>query len=269
MAESAHDDRVAGGGRPSSARWRSTLLLGLPAIVMVVAALLISVYERTALLATEGVVTLDAARAEIDVDGRHVVETVRLPYAWDRHHPGRPGRATFTLVFDRPEAALERWALQIPKVGNAFEVRLNGSRLEAQGDVARHDGEDSTLFPRHVALGRLLRPGANEITILIRADRERGAGLSQVLLGPADEIRADRRQRHDWMLTSLAAAASLSLGVGLLSIGLWRSVVASPDEGGRDDASLYRYAAIAELTGGTAAAASLLSSPRSPGRGGA
>ena len=62
MAESAHDDRVAGGGRPSSARWRSTLLLGLPAIVMVVAALLISVYERTALLATEGVVTLDAVR---------------------------------------------------------------------------------------------------------------------------------------------------------------------------------------------------------------
>ena len=261
MAESARNDRAVGGGRPSSARWRSTLLLGLPAIVMVFAALLISVYERTALLATEGVVTLDSARAEIDVDGRHVAETVRLPYAWDRHHPGRRGHATFTLTFTRPETTFERWALQIPKVGNAFEVRLNGSRLETQGDVARHDGEDSTLFPRHVSLGRLLRAGANEITILIRADRERGAGLSQVLMGPADEIRADRRQRYNWMLTSLSAAAALSLGVGLLSIGLWRSVVASPDEGGHDDASLYRYAALAELTGGAAAAAGLLSSP--------
>ena len=174
MAESAHDDRVAGGGRPSSARWRSTLLLGLPAIVMVVAALLISVYERTALLATEGVVTLDAARAEIDVDGRHVVETVRLPYAWDRHHPGRPGRATFTLVFDRPEAALERCGITVNKNMIPYDERKpmdpSGVRIGTPALTTRGMGVDEMRRIGQWIMTALRNPDDANVTQRIRGE---------------------------------------------------------------------------------------------------
>jgi signal transduction histidine kinase len=238
--------------------------LGLPAVVLVFAALLVSTFEKRALLSTDGVIVISNARVSLVADGARQSELVRLPYHWDSHHPGAQGSAVFDVKFELAEAPSEPWGLQFPKIGNAYEVRLNGLLLERRGDLDAYNGADYALLPRYVPLGAQLQPGINHLTIAVRADRGRDAGLSRIIAGPTRTIRPDLERRYNWLFVSTAANAAFSLGVGLLALGFWRSrATAISGKQGRDR-MLYLYAGLAELTGAAAVGASLVGLPPVP-----
>ncbi len=244
--------------------WRAAILIGLPALLLVAAALFISEIEKQDLPDRNGVVVIRNAEAEIRARGERYRELVQLPYHWDSHHPGERGSAVFSATFDLAQTPSEPWAMQLPKVGNAFEVILNGSRLEVCGDFDEQDATDCSLVPRHLPLGSPLRAGTNHLAIAIRADRARDAGVSTIVLGPAGTIRDDAERRYNWLVVSTTTVAAFSLGVGMLSLGLWRSRAAVPDDAMRSDRGLFLYAALAELAHAAAAGASLVASPPLP-----
>ena len=247
-----------------SARWRLAIRVGLPAAALLVVVLLISAFEKPVQLPDDGVIVISNAQVSTGADLGRPGEFVRLPYQWDAHHPGEQGSAAFTATFELAETPNEPWCLQFPKIGNAYEVRLNGSLLESRGDLHEHDREDYSLLPRCVALGTAPRPGTNQLTIAVRADRGRDAGMSKIIVGPTRLTRDQFERRHNWVLISTTAITAFSLGVGLLALGFWRSRTASlTEERGRDKA-LYLYAALAELTGAAASGASLVGSPPMP-----
>ena len=241
--------------------WRSAILLGLPAVLLIAAALLISASENKMLLGGSSAMVLSSARATIDIEGERRTELVQLPYHWDSHHPGKRGLASFEVSFDLAEKPREPWAMQFPKIGNAYEVSLNGSRLESGGDLRAYDRADSSLLPRHMPLGGNLRQGANHLAIVIRADRGRDAGLSRIVIGPASVIREDVEHRYNWIVVSATTVSAISLGVGLLALGFWRSHAGAVDAVPRGDDALYLYAALAELTGALVAGTRLVGAP--------
>lgn len=241
--------------------WRSAILLGLPAVLLIAAALLMSTSQNKALLAGSGAIVLSSARATVEIADERRVELIELPYHWDSHQPGKRGLASFEVSFDLAEKPREPWAMQFPKIGNAYEVSLNGSRLENAGDLRAYDRADFSLLPRHMPLGGNLRQGVNHLAIVIRADRGRDAGLSRIMIGPATVIREDVERRYNWIVISATTISAISLGVGLLALGFWRSHARAVDGALRGDDALYLYAALAELSGALAAGTSLVGAP--------
>ena len=262
------EDETEGKGPPAATRvpqrWRAAILLGLPAVILVAGALLLAASERKAMLSGDGVVVIADARVAIRIGDEQHSERVRLPYHWDSAHPGDRGSAVFDLAFDLADVPTEPWAMQFRKIGNAYQVSLNGTPLESRGELNEHDGSDSSLLPRHLPLGVHLRPGTNHLAITIRADRGRDAGLSKVIVGPAGKIRDDAERRYNWTVVSTTAVTAVSLGVGLLSLGLWRSRTTALGHVPRKDDALYLYAALAELAEAIAAGGSLVGTPPLP-----
>lgn len=263
------DDDKRHGGAPEApagtgSGWRQAILLGLPALLVVAGALLVAELEKEVPPQEGGVIVIDKAQAEIIAAGERHLEQVRLPYHWDSNHRGKRGSAVFAVEFELADTPVEPWAMHLPKIGNAYEVSLNGARLDGCGELERHDGSDCSLLPRHLPLGAGLVAGTNRLTIAIRADRGRDAGLSMIVVGPAWKIRDDAERRHNWLVVSTTTVAAFSLAIGLLSLGLWRSRLTALDDALRSDQRLYLYAAVAELTHAVTVAASLVESTPLP-----
>lgn len=220
--------------------------------------------KRAPPAAAAGTVVLADALATTG-NGRSLpVEPVQLPYQWDSHHPGERGSATFDVSFELTEEPREPWALLFPKIGNAYEVTLNGARLASRGSLKDYDSADSSLLPRQIPLGGFLREGSNHLEIVIRADRGRDAGLSKITIGPASVIREETERRYNRAIVGATTIVAISLGVGLLALGFWRSHARTIDRQERRGEALYIYAAAAEFTHALVAATSLLETPPLP-----
>jgi len=263
LAEEQRTGEVAAATR-AGARWRSTLLVAVPALLLVVAAVLVSMAERRLQSTEDGFVLISSAQVAVASDSGRRTEPAELPYHWDAHHPGEQGSAIFTASFELPDEPHVPWGLQIPKIGNAYEVLLNDVLVDRRGDIETHGTADYALLPRYASLGTALKRGTNRLTITIRADRGRDAGLSRMLVGPESTLRRANEYGYDWILASTATFAAISLGIGLLALALWAS--RPPVEGGRQggEEALYLYAAAAQLTEAATAGTSLLSSPPLP-----
>ena len=190
---------------------------------------------------------LREARATIMVDGQTQRRQLSLPYHWDRHNPGRAGRATFELDFTLPEAPDEPWSLYLPRLGNAYEVWLNGMLVQHEGDMLQANGADYGQVPRIAPLPAGLLQRDNTLHVRVRADVGRRGGLSTVWIGPRALVGAKYAEAHRWRVTGSMVVVGFSLLVGLISLSLW---VTQPDLSNtvrqqRDP--LYLYAGLAEL----------------------
>ncbi|MDP9901717.1 sensor histidine kinase [Variovorax ginsengisoli] len=183
------------------------------------------------------------------VDGVTASGPVVLPYHWDRQHGGRPGEAVFDLPFTLAEAPDQPWGLFIARVGNAFDIRLNGHLLQTYGDLAEGGGADYAKAPIYVPLpAHLLQSGANVIQIRIRADTGRRAGLSRLTLGPAKAVRdAYFEPAYAWRFTGSVLLAAFSMLVGAISLALWFTQTDPAAPGDRRRDNLYLWAALAEF----------------------
>src|SRR4051812_13214888 len=83
---------------------------------------------------------LHQAHAVVTVQGKTARQDVRLPYPWDVQQKGLAGEATFELPFDLPEVPTVPFGLYVPRLGNAYEIWLNGVLLQRNGDLKRYNG---------------------------------------------------------------------------------------------------------------------------------
>ena len=163
-----------------------------------------------------------------------------LPLHWDITAPGQQGRAVLRLRFSRPVAhaqAAQPWAVLIPRLGNAWQVDLNGQRLAAAGELDQPGDGWAAKRPVWLALPEVLLQPENELRISLRMDAGRRAGLSRIWIGPSAELRPIS-QREEWLRVNLPQAASvLSLVVAILCALLWL----------QQHDPLYAWAALGEL----------------------
>lgn len=190
---------------------------------------------------------LREARATVVVDGHLERRQQTLPYHWDRHNPGRAGRATFDFRFTLPEVPQDPWSLYLPRLGNAYEVWLNGMLVQHEGDMLEANGADYGQVPRMAPLPAGLLQLNNSLQVRVRADVGRRGGLSTVWIGPREVVGEKYAEAHRWRVTGSMVVVGFSLLVGLISLSLWvtQPDLSNPVRQRRDP--LYLYAGLAEL----------------------
>jgi signal transduction histidine kinase len=146
--------------------------------------------------------------------------TVALPYGWDREQGARAGTAHFRIEFALGDAP-GPWALFVPRLGNTYRITLNGLEVASFGGAALDPGRDATQQPRFFELHGAL-PGANNtLEITIAAPRARGAGLSPLVVGPRDAVRARYERLYLCQRSGSRVVAIVSAVLGLLALLLW------------------------------------------------
>lgn len=165
---------------------------------------------------------------------------ISLPLHWDIHAPGQPGRTTLSLAFEAPAGDDKPLALFIVRLGNAWQIDLNGHRLDGGGELDQPNHRWAAKRPVWVVLPRALLTEHNRLDIHLRMDPGRRGGVSTVWLGPAADL-LPLRQQQEWLRTTLPQAASvLSLLAAALCALLWVQQ--------RD--GLYAWAALGEFAWG-------------------
>ncbi len=190
---------------------------------------------------------LREAQAAVTVGDQTTQQIVSLPYHWDRLHIGHPGRATFDLPFEMEALPTVPFGLYLPRLGNAYEIWLNGSLLQSNGDLQHYNGADFAKAPRYIVISPGMLRSHNLFRVYIRADIGRRGGLAPLILGPQEEVHP--LYLHDYRRRSTGSfvVLILSLLIGVVALALWATQVdATQRERPRRD-PLYLLAGLAEL----------------------
>jgi len=175
-----------------------------------------------------------------------IIRQETLPFRWDRQFPGMAGHATLEMEFMLAEVPREPYGLYLAKVSNAYAVHINGFLLDQYGDMEVPRSSD-TKQPRYIAIPAGILNRQNQLRIDLRADPGRQPGVSRVVVGPTDVVRALHHERWKVRYLGPLTVAVFSALVGLIGLLLWstqdkKAVDGSP---GRD--VLYLYGALAEF----------------------
>lgn len=208
---------------------------------------------------------LRQAVATVVVQGQTLDSSVTLPYHWDRQHKGLAGSATFQIPFELPEAPTEPFAVYIPRLGNAYEVSVNGVLLQRNGDLLQGNGADFAKGPRHIPISLSdLRKGSNVFEVRIRTDVGRRGGLAPLTLGPQDEVYRLYLSDYRGRSTGSAIVALLSALIGVIALSLWITQVDSSVPGRVQRDPVYLLACLAELTWTLSVADAIVENPPWP-----
>ena len=191
---------------------------------------------------------LREAHATITVNGVTTQAAVTLPYNWDRLHRGQPGTATFDVAFALAEHPSEPYEVYFVRLGNAYEVWLNGTMLERNGDLQAFNSDDYGQVPRAMALPPQLLKKNNLLHIRIRADSGRRGGVPIVVVGPDYEVDALYNAEYRWRVTGSEVVVILSLLVGTIALALWFTQTDPTQPGRLRRDPLYLFAGLAELS---------------------
>ena len=145
---------------------------------------------------------------------------IPLPYNWDRLHGAAGGQATFTLRVHVPDPT-QPLGLYIPRVGNTFEIRINGDQFASFGDIPPNPYDDSAMEPRYFVVPPRLLLTDTVIEIDIGATAARQAGLTAVTVGPEDDVYLRFQAAHVTQITGARIVVVVSSVLGLLALLLW------------------------------------------------
>jgi hypothetical protein len=212
------------------------------------------------------VLTLTQADVKLTLRGLPVSASApaQLPYQWDSRHSGQGGEAYFQIPFSLGAVPSEPYGLYIPRLGNAYAIRLNGALLEQNGDLNRGNGQDFAKAPRYLVVTPHLLGRHNLVQIHIRADAGRRGGLAPLVLGPHEQVYPRYMQDHRSRITGSFLVAVFSLLVGLVALALWATQVGPIGHPRRQRDPLYLYAAVAELCWTVSVSDALIEAPPLP-----
>jgi signal transduction histidine kinase len=207
-------------------------------------------------------VTLRQAVATVTLGGVPRDAQVVLPYHWDRLHPGEAGTVSFEMVFPLAEVPDAQWALYVERLGNRYEIRLNGLVVAREGDADRD--ADFAKAPRWVSIpGGMLAP-ANRLQVVLDVDAGRRGGLAPVLVGPVSELRPVYRREMLGRVIGTQFVLVSSLLAAALSFMLWLTQVDADAMPGRRRDALYRHAWMAGVCYAFRFADTLIETPPLP-----
>jgi signal transduction histidine kinase len=183
------------------------------------AAFCVVVAPALAAVAAPQVQVIEQAQLVLGEPGS-AARAVALPFSWDKEVGARAGTARFHAEFALGDRHTPM-ALLLPRVGNSYDVRLNGQEIARFGTRGDEAWVDAVQQPRLVELPAALLVPVNSLEIGITASMARGAGLSPLLVGPRDELQA--RQEHVllWQYSGSRLVAIVSAVLGLLALLLW------------------------------------------------
>ncbi len=207
---------------------------------------------------------LSVAQATVEVEGQVRHFEAKLPYVWDRWHRGAQGHADFEISLPLQEIPKEPWFLYFLRLGNAYEVRLNGALLDSRGDLKAFDQDDYAQIPRLITIPVGMLRQDNLIQIRIRADHARRAGVASPWVGSDDEILPLYDAEYLQRVTGTRVVVIVSLLVGTIALALWWTQVNPMQPPGRQRDPLYLYAALAEYFWSLRVGGVLLESPPLP-----
>ncbi|WP_087747493.1 MULTISPECIES: sensor histidine kinase [unclassified Acidovorax] len=207
---------------------------------------------------------LTSAQATVEVDGqvRHFEAT--LPYVWDWWHRGGRGHAEFEMSLSLQDIPKEPWFLYFLRLGNAYEVRLNGALLDSKGDLKTFDRNDYGQIPRLITIPVGLLRQDNLIQVRIRADHARRAGVASPWVGSHAEIVPLYDAEYLQRVTGTRVVVIVSLLVGTIALALWWTQVNPTQSPGKQRDPLYLYAALAEYFWSLRVGSVLLETPPLP-----
>ena len=174
-----------------------------------------------AAVASAATLELREARSMVTINGTTSTGTSTLPYHWDRLHRAQAGQAQFETVFTLPTEPAEPQALYFSRLGNAFEVWLNGSLLARSGDINTAGGSDAAKAPRYFSVPPQLLQRENLLRIVIRVDGGRRGGVAAPVFGPEPEVRALFEPAFRWRLAGSLVVSIFSLLSGTIALVLW------------------------------------------------
>lgn len=189
---------------------------------------------------------LTQAQARIEIDGNVQSLDATLPYVWDRWHKGQKGHAVFDIALPLTDVPSEPVLVYFMRLGNAYEVRLNGNLLDRRGRLDRFDDNDYGMVPRLMTIPAGVLGHDNRLEVRIRADRARRAGLASPWVGTHDEIMPLYEQEYLQRVSGTQIAVIMGLLVGTVALALWWTQVNPSLPAGRQREPLYLFAAIAE-----------------------
>lgn len=190
------------------------------------------------LLPAHAATVVDRANATFMLDqeaGPRGPTEVKLPFNWNSTLGGASGNARFTFRFAADPNGPQQ-ALFVRRIGNAFEVTLNGKPLAKIG-VFGDPYTDSTTRPRLLVIPPDRLRADNVVTITIGALSGRNAGVGLVYIGNVDDMRALYRQAFRWRNSAYLLIGTVSALLGGLAFLLWL----------RQREALYLYYALSEL----------------------
>jgi signal transduction histidine kinase len=181
---------------------------------------------------------LDHATATIELAtaaGARAPAEVGLPYNWNSELGGASGKAHFVVRFPADPKGPQQ-ALFIRRIGNSFEVAVNGELL-AKAGVHGDPYTDSSTRPRLFVIPPHLLRADNIVAITIGAVSGRGAGIGLVYAGTVEEMRELYREAFRWRNSAYLVILVISAVLGGLAFLLWL----------RQREDLYLYYALSEL----------------------
>lgn len=187
---------------------------------------------------------LTQAQATVRIAGQEQRFDVHLPYAWDRQQRGAQGHAELRMDFALAEIPDEPWVLYFQRLGNAYEVRLNGALLDRKGDMEDFDGDNHGQIPWLLSIPVGMLQERNTLVVNVRADAGRRAGVASPWIGTREEVRSLYEKEYLQRVTGTRVVVIAGLLTGTLALALWWTQV-DPTRGSRRD-PLYLYAALAE-----------------------
>ena len=217
-----------------------------------------------ALQAQARTLELREAQATVTVQGQTTRQTVSLPYHWDRHNIGLPGEATFEVPFELQAVPTVPYGLYLPRLGNAYEIWLNGTLLQRNGDLQHYNGPDFAKAPRHIMISPGLLGTNNLFRVHIRADVGRRGGLAPLTLGPDDEVHPIYLSDYRWRSTGSLVVVILSLLIGVGAMALWATQVDVTVPGRPRRDPLYLFAGLAELCWTVSVSDAIIENPPFP-----
>jgi signal transduction histidine kinase len=186
--------------------------------------LCLAAFCEAAQSAPEGIVELNQATFVATVNGwPQPAREIRLPLHWDVLYRARSGSAQLTLHFARPSrtAGDEPYMMFIPRIGNAYSVSLNGRVLATGGHLEVHGEAWSSKQPVSIGFPQELLQDQNELTILIRGDAGRRAGLVPIMLGPSRLVEPHYTRAYTFRVLLPWFATTFSALVSAFCLLLW------------------------------------------------
>jgi signal transduction histidine kinase len=171
-----------------------------------------------------GTIELDRATVVATLNGwPEPAKEIRLPLHWDVAYRARSGTAQLTMPFARPgpSDADEPYMVFIPRIGNAYSIALNGTVLATGGQLHAHGEAWSAKQPLSVSFPGELLQDQNELTIQLRGDAGRRAGIVPIMLGPSRLVEPHYARAHTFRVLVPWVAATFSALVSAFCGLLW------------------------------------------------